>query len=285
MTFWARTAGPLLYAHRGASAERPENTLGAFERALELGADVLELDVHPSRDGVFVVSHDPSGARSCGVPRRIADCSWPELREWDAGLVFVDAQGGRPFAGSGVRLSRFDDVLDAFPDVPFNVDVKAARGPEIASLIGLIRERRAEERVLLTSFSWRTVRRIERAGYRGALGLSQIDVVGLRFAPEPVFLLLPLPGVRAQIPTHSGRIDLSHARFIDKCHRLGRRVDYWVVNQPQECARLLDNGADGIISDDVAAIAGFFRTAARTEAWRLRHPQTATSRETSAPGD
>ena len=60
MHFWSRTPGPLLYAHRGASSELPENSTRAFRRALELGADVLELDLHATRDGVFVVSHDPS---------------------------------------------------------------------------------------------------------------------------------------------------------------------------------------------------------------------------------
>src|SRR5690606_41842759 len=99
MDFWARTPGPLLYAHRGASAELPENTLPAFRRAPELGADVLECDVHATRDGVFVISHDPSGLRTCGLPTRIATCTFPEVSCLAAGVRHVTALGRRPYSG------------------------------------------------------------------------------------------------------------------------------------------------------------------------------------------
>jgi glycerophosphoryl diester phosphodiesterase len=270
MHFWSRTPGPLLYAHRGASSELPENTTPAFRRALELGADVLELDVHATQDRVFVVSHDPSAERTCNVPRRLADCTWSEVSSWDAGWGFVDAQGKRPYADKDIRLARFDSVLDEFRDAAFNVDVKEATDAEVRTLLSLLREQRAESRVLLTSFSWRCLWRIRRQGYEGALGLSQLDVVRLFFMPEFTGRLLPFGGIRAQVPPRSGPLDLSSPRFIEKCHRLGLKVDYWVINQPGEAARLLDNGADGIIADDVAKIAEVFAASERTAAWRAR---------------
>src|SRR5438309_6462542 len=95
-------AGVRVYAHRGASRELPENTMPAFQRAPELGADALETDLHATADGVLVTSHDPDGARVLGVARRTADCRWSEVREW-----------GVPPLEEGVR---------AFPDVPINVD-------------------------------------------------------------------------------------------------------------------------------------------------------------------
>ena len=113
-----------LYAHRGAAAELPENTLPSFARALELGADALELDVHATKDGVVVVSHDPDGARLCGVAAAIHEVSFAEVSRWDAGHGFVDARGGRPHAGRGIGMPRLLDVLRAFPGVPLNVDLK-----------------------------------------------------------------------------------------------------------------------------------------------------------------
>ncbi len=243
----------------------------AFRRGLELGADVLELDLHPTRDGVFVVSHDPDGARTCNVARRLAECTWAEVSRWDAGWGFVDAQGKRPFAGGDVRLGRFDAVLDEFPEAAFNVDVKDASELEVRRLLALLGERRAESRVLLTSFSWRCLQRIRRQGYTGPLGLSQLDVVRLFFVPELARRLLSFGGIRAQVPVRSGPLDLSQRPFIDKCHRVGLSVDYWVVNDATEAARLLDTGADGIISDDVAAMAKVFATSERTARWRERH--------------
>ena len=270
MHFWSRTPGPLLYAHRGASSELPENSTLAFRRALELGADVIELDLHATRDGVFVVSHDPSAERTCNVARRLGDCTWSEVSSWDAGWGFLDAEGKRPHAGKDVRLARFDAVLAEFPDAAFNVDVKAASDSELHNLVSSLRQQRAEPRVLLTSFSWRCLRRLRRHGYSGALGLSQLDVVRLFFAPEPALKLLPFAGIRAQLPTRSGPLDLATPSFIAKCHRLGLKVDYWVVNSAAEAARLLENGADGIITDEVAKVAAVFSSAAATSAWRDR---------------
>jgi glycerophosphoryl diester phosphodiesterase len=271
MHFWHNTDGPLLYAHRGASRECPENTLPAFERALELGADVIELDVHPTRDGVFVVSHDATAARVAGVNRALAESSWAEVSGWDAGAGFVDERGARPFAGSGVRFARFDEVLARFGEVAVNVDVKDARPRDLERLVSIVREAKAESRVLLTSFSYRVLWRLRGLGYSGAIGLSQLDVVRLVFSPGLLDRLFPYGGVRAQIPTHSGPIDLTAPRVFAKCKRLAIGVDYWVVNEPSAAASLLEHGADGIITDDPRAIAEVFRASPRTAAWRARH--------------
>jgi glycerophosphoryl diester phosphodiesterase len=271
MHFWHTTDGPLLYAHRGASRECPENTLPAFERALELGADVLELDVHPTRDGVFVVSHDATAARVAGVTRAISESSWGEVSGWDAGAGFVDERGARPFAGAGVRFARFDEVLARFRDVAVNVDVKDARPRDLERLLSIVREANAESRVLLTSFSYRVLSRLRALRYSGAVGLSQLDVVRLVFSPSLFDRLFPYGGVRAQIPTRSGPIDLTAPRVFAKCKRLAIGVDYWVVNDPVVANALLEHGADGIITDDPRAIAEVFRTSPRTAAWRARH--------------
>src|SRR5262245_17834342 len=82
----------IVYAHRGAAAERPENTLASFRRALELGADALETDVHLTADGAVVAIHDADGAR-VGARRAVAVSTLAEVKAWDAGYVFVDARG------------------------------------------------------------------------------------------------------------------------------------------------------------------------------------------------
>lgn len=272
MDYWSATHGPLLYAHRGASLKCPENTLPAFERALAAGADVLELDVHPTSDGVFVVSHDPTAGRVAGVARALRDVTWAEVSAWDAGTSFVDANGGRPYAGAGVRFLRFDELLATFPGVPLNVDVKEATGPELERLLAIVREARAEPRVLLTSFSSRVLGQLRKLRYAGPLGLSQLDAVRLVFTPLPLLRLFRLGGKRAQIPTRSGGFDLTQPAVFEKCQKLGLGLDYWVINDPAEAAELLGRGADGIFTDDPEAIAQVYRSSPRTEAWRTRHP-------------
>ena len=277
MSAWSSIAGPLLFAHRGASVERPENTLPAFELGLELGADVLELDVHPSRDGVFVVLHDATGSRMCGVERALSDCDWSEIAGWDAGFGFIDRDGQRSMAGRGIHPSRFDDVLDALPGALFNVDVKDAREPELRKLLALLRARGAEPRVLLTSFLAEVLGSVRRLGYAGPLGLSQRDVVRLVFTPAFVTRRFPFAGSRAQIPTRSGPLDLTRPGLLDKCRALGLALDYWVINEPEEARLLLQRGADGIITDDTRALVQVFASAPQTSAWRARHARVETA--------
>jgi glycerophosphoryl diester phosphodiesterase len=106
----------LVHAHRGAPCERPENTLPSFERALELGADALETDLHRTADGRIVLSHDPTLTRGCGVPLVIRTSLFDDVRSCDAGYGFVAPDGARPFAGRGIRVPTLDELLDAFPD-------------------------------------------------------------------------------------------------------------------------------------------------------------------------
>src|SRR3989449_9838613 len=146
-------AGVRVYAHRGASRELPENTMAAFRRALELGADALETDLHATADGVLVTSHDPDGARVFGVARRIADCRWSEVREWG--------------------VPSLEEVVRAFPGVPINVDLKAA----VAALaVETLRPLDAEEQVTLASFQSATLRHAPAPGYRGPTSLRRSAV-------------------------------------------------------------------------------------------------------------
>ncbi|HEX7839342.1 MAG TPA: glycerophosphodiester phosphodiesterase family protein, partial [Kofleriaceae bacterium] len=113
-----------LYAHRGASAERPENTLSAFERAVEIGVDALEMDVHVTRDNHLIVAHDLTALRTAGAQRAWADLDLADVRRLDAGWGFVTADGTRPFAGKAIVVPTFAEVLDAFPGMRINVDLK-----------------------------------------------------------------------------------------------------------------------------------------------------------------
>src|SRR5262245_27565295 len=149
----------IVYAHRGAAAERPENTLASFERALALGADALETDVHLTSDGVVVAIHDPDGARVAGVERSIATVPLSEVRAWDAGYVFVDRRRERPFVGQGHRVPTLDVILGELPKVLVNIDLKA-EAPELAErFFEVVRRHDAEKRVVAASFRRGPLRR------------------------------------------------------------------------------------------------------------------------------
>lgn len=199
----------------------------AFRRALELGADALETDVHATADGVLVVSHDPDGARVFGVARRIADCSFDEVRAWG--------------------VPSMEELVREFPGVTINVDLKADV-PELA--VGTLRRLGAERQVTLASFRSSTLRRVRALGYGGDTGLGRSEVARLLSLPVRVQRgLLAPPGRYAQLP-----VTLAQPRVVERCHALGLRVDYWTVNDPAEALRLVELGADGIMTDDPATI-------------------------------
>lgn len=248
-----------LYAHRGASSERPENTLPAFQRAVELGVDALELDVHVTRDDHLIVAHDESGARMTGALATWAELDLADVRRLDAGWGFVAADGTRPFAGQAIGVPTFEEVLDAFPRVRINVDLKGDRA--VALMLDLLKRKRADDRVTLASFALRTLVDARRRGYAGETALSQGEVASLLGLPAMLWRQLPFTGTAAQVPVRAGPIHFDRRAFIAKCHAIGLRVDFWTVDDRAEAARLLELGADGIMTNDPAALRSLFAPA------------------------
>ena len=116
---------PLVMAHRGGQGLWPPNTLFAFERAVEMGADILEMDIHASADGVLIVHHDDTVDRTTNGSGAIRDHTLTELKELDAGYHW-SADGGEtyPFRGKGMRIPTLEEVLEAFPKTRLNIDIK-----------------------------------------------------------------------------------------------------------------------------------------------------------------
>ncbi len=245
-----------LYAHRGASAELPENTMPAFERAVEIGVDALEMDVQLTRDDQLIVVHDESCARTTSAQYTWAQLDLVDARRLDSGWGFVAPDGTRPFAGKSIAVSTFEEVLDAFPTMRINVDLK--RGKAVEVMLALLQRKRAEDRVTLASFQLATLVQVRRRGYGGETSLSQSEVAALLGLPAVLWRQLPFTGTAAQVPTHAGRIHFDRAGFIAKCHSIGLRVDFWTIDDPVEAQRLLELGADGIMTNDPRALRTLF---------------------------
>jgi glycerophosphoryl diester phosphodiesterase len=203
------------------------------------------------------------------VERRICETTLSEILAWDI------AQGFEPRAAA-VRVPTLEQVLEALPSARLNIDIKQSHPDMVPLLLQLLHRHRAAGRVLLTSFEHRTVSRIRRAGYGGQTGLSQREAIAAAFAPPALWPLTRTGGRRGrrlQIPTSYRGLALGTARFIERFQAQDLRVDFWVVNDPAEAGRLLDLGADGIVSDVPELMAPLFATHPRTQGWRARHPQ------------
>ncbi|MFI5834130.1 glycerophosphodiester phosphodiesterase [Micromonospora sp. NPDC051300] len=237
---------PLAFAHRGGAADGDENTAAAFARAVALGYRYVETDVHATADGVPVVFHDPTLRRVTGEPGRIADLRWADLASVRVGGAAV--------------VPRLDDVLAAWPEIRFNVDVKAdgAAAPTVAA----IESAGAADRVLLASFSDARLTRLRAlAGPKVATSLGMRGVARLRMASlHGRSLRLPPSVVAAQVPVSYGRIPVVDRRLIAYCHRIGLQVHVWTIDEPAQMHHLLDLGVDGIMTDHVGVLRDVYRS-------------------------
>lgn len=249
----------IVYGHRGASAELPENTLEAFARAVERGVDAIETDVHLTRDGEVVIHHDDSALRMAGRDLRVDELTLDELRRLDVGLCYRGPNTGEVERGRPFRAPTLAEALARFPGLRFNIDVKP--GASAAErVIEVVRGAGAEGRVLLTSFHDSGTRAIRRAGWLGDTGLAQGEALTALALPGRVPGFLWPAGDRIQLPWETGGLSLLRPGLIRKLQRRGYAVDFWVINDPAVARRAADAGADGVMTDDPRAIVPALRS-------------------------
>jgi glycerophosphoryl diester phosphodiesterase len=243
---------PVNLAHRGASALAPENTIEAFRLAVEAGAGGLELDVHMTRDGHIVVIHDATVDRTTSGTGAVSEMTLDELRRLDAGHNFSpDGGPARPYRGRGVRVPTLEEVLEEFPAVAVNIEIKAGTPGIEETVLGVLREANALGRALVVSTLHDVVKRFRKvSGGHVSTGASRWEIgifyISSRFRLEH----LVRPAYDAlQVPLRHRGIPLVTPRFLKAAHANGVRVDAWTINQADEMRRLLDLGVDVIMTD------------------------------------
>jgi len=231
---------PVIFAHRGASAHAPENTLAAFELAVTQQADAIELDAKLSADGRVVVIHDPTVDRTTGSHGRVKDLSLAELRGLDAGSFFSEA-----FRGEKIPL--LEEVFETLGKRIFiNVELTNYNTPRdalVESVCMLVKKFGLQKDVMFSSFF--------------ASNLSRARAY-LPDVPRGLLALNGWPGAWARSFGFAfGRYHALHpylkdvtAEQVQRVHRLKRRVHVWTVNTAEDMRRLFDWGVDAIFTDD-----------------------------------
>lgn len=239
---------PLLIAHRGGAALAPENTLEACRRALEWwGADLLEVDVHPTRDGEAVVIHDATLDRTTSGSGPVREHTLAEIQQLDAGYrFFTDGGASHPFRGRGVRVPSLAELLRELPTTRINVEIKDGRAQQRVREV--VREAGAEHRVLIAA-----ERRADRSRFRrypGPVSAAREELRAFFFLHRAGAAPLYRPQVDAfQMPErYQGRQVLS-PRFVRDAHAHNLAVHVWTVNAEADMERLLEWGVDGIVTD------------------------------------
>jgi glycerophosphoryl diester phosphodiesterase len=248
---------PRIFGHRGASGIAPENTMPAFEAAIEGGADRLELDVHASSDGHIVVFHDATLERTTNGKGPIGERTLAELLSLDAGYHFRAPDGSYPFRDRGVRIPTLAELLGAFPGIPLNVEVKQSEPAIEAEVLAVLDRFEARERTLLAAEVDSIMARIRAAAPEAKTGFSVGEIAEfLGRHRDPSYRPR---GCALQVPPAFGDIIIITPDTIAAAHALGVEVHAWTINDEAEMERLLDLGVDGLITDYPARAAAVLR--------------------------
>ena len=242
-------SGFVALAHRGFSRVGLENSLVAFEAAVDLGFRYVETDAHATSDGVAVALHDDTLDRTTDARGRVRDLPWRRVREARIG-------GVEP-------VPLLEDVLGLSRDLRVNIDVKAVSA--IGPVAEAVERTAAHDRVCIASFSVQrrraTVARLSRpVATPEANSEVAAFVVGARAGVPRAVLRRSVRSVDClQVPVAQGRVTVVDARTVAAAHRAGLQVHVWTVNEPAEMRRLLDLGVDGLVSDRADLLAEVLR--------------------------
>jgi glycerophosphoryl diester phosphodiesterase len=241
----------LIVAHRGASAEVPENTLASFRRGVELGADAIELDVHLTADGQLAVIHDDTLDRTTDRVGRVADLTMEAIREADAGATFTrEGDAGLPFAGQGLTVPSLPEVLAWLPaDIGLVVEIKARAAAD--AVVEALRGDpvRASGRVSVISFDEATIERVRELDPELRTGYLLVPTQPI----EPALVWATEHG-HIGVNPWEGDLGVDPMPILAQARAYGREIGCYVVNDPERMQHLAAYGLWGFVTD-VPAVA------------------------------
>ena len=245
------TQKPIVFAHQGGNLLSPGDTLFAFERAAKLGVDILEMDAHITKDGVLVIIHDAEVDRTTNATGLVEDMTLAEVKELDAGYWWTNDDGETyPFRGQGITIPTLEEIFQAFPGYPMNIEIKKTKRSIAEPLCEIIYEYDMQNKTLIASFhddrmaEFREIcPEIATAAGKGETTkfviLNYLFMGGLYSPSEFAF----------QVPESNSGILIVRPGFIRGAHSRNLQVHVWTPNTREEIQKFIDLGVDGIMSD------------------------------------
>ena len=244
---------PINFAHRGGAKVVPENTIEGFREGFAMGGGVVECDVHASVEGAIVVIHDAVVDRTTDGTGPVAEKTVAELQSLDAGYRFSPEGGATfPWRAKGVKIPTLQALYEAFPEAPFNIEIKGHRAGIEETVFRQIEAAGAMERTLVVSDNRGTISRFRTMSHgKVATASSTIELLQywilhllhLGSVYDPPFQALQPP------ERYKGVVPVVTRRFVREAHDRGLRVDVWTIDDEPAMRRLLSYGVDGIMTD------------------------------------
>lgn len=252
--YYENVSRPLVIAHQGGDNLWPGNTMYAFENAVDLGVDVLEMDAHITKDHHIVLMHDEEVDRTTDGSGLIEEWTLDELKRLDAAYRWSN-DGGKtfPYRGQEIRVPTLDQVFQKFPEMRYVIEIKLTQNPIDKPLCDLIRRHNMQDKVLIASFHDEAMRNFRVTCPDVATSASRTEVrnfvlLGKAFlsgfiAPQYQSIQPPYD------PKESLNIPIMTERFIREAHARNIKVEPWTVNDPELMKQYIEWGVDGIITD------------------------------------
>jgi glycerophosphoryl diester phosphodiesterase len=244
----------LVIAHQGGDGVWPGDTMFAFEKAVEIGADVLEMDAHITKDGQIVLMHNETVDDTTDGTGLIEDMTLAELKGLDAAYDWsIDGDITFPYRGRRIQVPALEELFQKFPQMRYLIEIKLTENPIDKPLCELIRKYGMQNKVIIGSFHDEAMRNFRTTCPEVATGASRGEVTSYVILGKiflggfisPEYQALQVPWEKSE----SKGIPIMTARFIREAHAKNLHVEPWTVNDPELMKQYIEWGVDGIITD------------------------------------
>jgi len=242
---------PLVIAHQGGDGLWPGDTLFAFQHAANLGADVLEMDIHITKDGTLVVMHDETVDRTTDGIGEIESMTLADLKKLDAGYDWSSDDGLTfPYRGQGITVSTLEEIFQAFPDKRMTIEIKKTNASMAQPFCDLIRKYDMQDKVLAASFHDERLNEFRAKCPEVATSSAKDETTTFVLLTKPFLGRLYSPKFYSlQVPEESSGITVMTEAFVRAAHERGLAVEPWTIDDPEQMRLYIEWGVDGIITD------------------------------------
>jgi glycerophosphoryl diester phosphodiesterase len=242
---------PEVIAHRGGNGQWPGETMFAYQQAMKIGVDILEMDIHSSSDGELVLMHNRSVDKTTNTTGPVHNFTLAQLKQLDAGYRWT-ADGGKtfPFRGQGITVATLKEVFEAFPQMCMNIEIKQSQPSVVAPFCKMIRDHAMMDKVLVAAMPSGPMNEFRRQCPEVATSASGPELIKFIAKNNSLIGGSYRPNTDAiQVREKLLIFRLISKRFVDTIHRLNLQAHAWTVNDPDEMQRVIAVGVDGIITD------------------------------------
>jgi glycerophosphoryl diester phosphodiesterase len=263
---------PLVIAHRGGGQLWPENTMLAYQSAIDMGVDGLEIDIRMTKDQMLVTHHNESIDQTSNGQGKIRDYTYEELKEYNFGYQFEDLYGNHPYRNMYIPLPTLEEVLQKFEHKILILELKDSEswGMRAAEkLAELLKHYSPNSHMVVASFKGEVMDHFARiTDHKVLLSAPEKEAAKFILSSKTIGAKLYQPKVQLlHLPTSFQGLNLATPEIIKDAHQQDIAIHFWTINKPEEMEQLIRNGADGLVTDrpdlllEILAENGFQRKA------------------------